>query len=279
MSGLELPPEVWALVFERLQDDTAALVTASHVSRVWRSLALGEVRRWTFANSTSSRKVPSRFEQQLRFLREQCPRVEALDVRDDDALDLADLHRTLEGLPRVHTLRLVVSPITVVKLPGVVDEDDEPDDDEEREGMTEEQKSRLRTIRQRRMPASIRSLELTFSNLAPSAHLERLWWRLSPQLRTLKLNGLRSSPQMLFHRVRKLTKLHMESCFTVDDTVLSALPRSLTSLSLQGARVTDVGVSALATTLPNVRKPHSSLLRLCIHATYAIAVDVRSCNS
>ena len=118
----ELPPEVWSLVFARLRHDPAALVRASHVSRAWRSLALGELRRWTFAADGEGR--PAGLESQLQFLREQCPRMEAIHVRHD-GFDMADLHHLLDGLPRVHTLHLA-------KL-ITDDRDDDSDDADEGE--------------------------------------------------------------------------------------------------------------------------------------------------
>jgi hypothetical protein len=236
----ELPPEVWSLVFARLRHDPAALVKASHVSRAWRSLALGELRRWTFAADGEGGR-PAGLESQLQFLREQCPRMEAIHVRHD-GFDMADLHHLLDGLPRVHTLHLVVSPLTLAKL---ITDDRDDDSDDDGKGDADETEETM-------VPGSIRSLELTFVNLLPTSRLERLWRRLPRRLDALRLNGLRSPPDRLFGRLRELTKLHMKSCFAVDDAVMPHLPRSLTNLSVQGARVTDRGITALTTTLPNV---------------------------
>ncbi|ELR24891.1 uncharacterized protein ACA1_175660 [Acanthamoeba castellanii str. Neff] len=248
---LELPPEVWSLVFARLRHDPAALVRASHVSRAWRSLALGELRRWTFAADGEGR--PAGLESQLQFLRELCPRVEAIHVRHD-GFDMADLHHLLNGLPRVHTLHLVVSPLTLAKL---INDDSDDGSDDDGEGDDDETEETM-------VPGSIRSLELTFVNLLPTSRLERLWRRLPRRLDALRLNGLRSPPDRLFGRLRELTKLHMKSCFAVDDAVMPRLPRSLTNLSVQGARVTDRGVTALTTTLPNLKKLD---LSRCVNVT------------
>jgi hypothetical protein len=252
---IELPPEVWALVFARMRHDASALLNAGHVSREWRSLALGELRRWTLGQHHSG----SELEPQLAFLRQYCPRVETLDVRFD-SLDLSHLDHILSAVPRVRALRLVISPGTLARLRSSGDSHAKDGSDEESD---QEQEGRAGGA----IPESIRSLDLTFGQLRLSAasRLDQLWERLPARLDVLKLIGLRYSPDslvaLLAARSHGITKLHLKNCFSVNDAVLSSLPTAITSLSLQGSsKVTDAGVISIATRLPHVRAPTFTIL-------------------